>query len=481
MQKLGIAILALGSLVAGSAMAADMALKAPAPAAAVYSWTGFYIGGGGGYGMWSGDTTTVDPVTGRCALCATQTQGGRGGFGTVYGGYDYQFASRFVAGVFADGDFGDISGTLQDQDPFFAGTLSLRNSWAVGARLGYLLTPSIMTYVNAGYTNASFSGVNMFDTRTSIASVFSTPSFRRDGWFVGGGAEMMVAPSWILKAEYRLADYGRQTLADTSPPAASIVENSITIHPYVQTFRTGLAYKFNTPGGASFAEPLPAPVNWTGVYLAGGGGYGMWAANTTTVAAPGQLCFACLPFPQTQGGRGAFGTVGFGYDYQFNDRFVAGVLADADFGDIHGTIQDQQPFFGGRIALRQAYAVGARLGYLPTSSVMAFVSGGYASATFSGAAMNSTFNNATTGSVTDGFTRDGWFVGGGAETSILPNVFAKMEYRYADYGSTTLADHPVSGLGGAQNSITFHPVVQTVRTTLSYKFNWGSAPVVAKY
>ncbi len=460
-------------------MAADMPLKAPAPAAAVYSWTGFYIGGGGGYGMWSGDTTTVDRLTGACFLCTTQTQGGRGGFGTVYGGYDYQFASRFVAGVFADGDFGDIKGTLQDQNPFFAGSLSLRDAWAVGARFGYLLTPAVMTYVNAGYTNAGFSSVNMFDTRTSVATQFSTPSFRRDGWFVGGGAEMAVLPNWVVKAEYRLADYGRQTLVDSNG-LGGFQSQSITIHPYVQTFRTGLAYKFNTPGGAGFDAPPPAPVNWTGVYLAGGGGYGMWTADTTTVAPPGRPCFVCLPFPQTQGGRGAFGTVGIGYDYQFSDRIVAGVLADADFGDIHGTIQDQEPFFGGRIALRQAYAVGARLGYLPTSSVMGFVSGGYASATFSGAAMNSTFNNATSGFVADGFTRDGWFVGGGAETSILPNVFAKMEYRYADYGSTTLVDHPVSGLG-VQSSITFHPVVQTVRTTLSYKFNWGSAPLIAKY
>ncbi len=48
----------LGALAVGSAMAADMPVKAPmlmkAPPPA-YSWTGCYIGGGGGYGMWNQD------------------------------------------------------------------------------------------------------------------------------------------------------------------------------------------------------------------------------------------------------------------------------------------------------------------------------------------------------------------------------------------------------------------------------------------
>src|SRR5262249_42313719 len=44
-----------------SVMAADMPLKAPAPPPApVYNWTGCYVKGGGGYGMWNQDTTGFD-------------------------------------------------------------------------------------------------------------------------------------------------------------------------------------------------------------------------------------------------------------------------------------------------------------------------------------------------------------------------------------------------------------------------------------
>ena len=49
---------AILALFAGSAMAADMPVKAPMLMKApppVYSWTGCYFGGGAGYGMWNQD------------------------------------------------------------------------------------------------------------------------------------------------------------------------------------------------------------------------------------------------------------------------------------------------------------------------------------------------------------------------------------------------------------------------------------------
>ena len=119
MKKIALALTAMAALT-GSAVAADMApryAKAPAPMpVAVASWTGCYIAGGGGYGLWNQENTTYDPrTTPRTQLTATTTAGGRGYFGTVGGGCDYQFSLgnwQMVIGAFGDYDFASIKGTF---------------------------------------------------------------------------------------------------------------------------------------------------------------------------------------------------------------------------------------------------------------------------------------------------------------------------------------------------------------------------------
>jgi outer membrane immunogenic protein len=99
------------------------------------SWTGFYIFGGGG-GLWAADQQVRDTPTGL-PLTVSQRQGGSGWFGTVGLGYDWQFNQTWVAGVFADGQFGSIKGTLQDPTSSvgafgISSPQKLEDSWAVG-------------------------------------------------------------------------------------------------------------------------------------------------------------------------------------------------------------------------------------------------------------------------------------------------------------------------------------------------------------
>src|SRR5260370_17446143 len=90
-----------GALMAGSAMAADMPVKAPimrAPPPPVFSWTGCYIGGGGGYGMWNQETfheTAPCPV----ANSPTKTGGGPGWFGHVHTRSPYLLIPRLTTTV----------------------------------------------------------------------------------------------------------------------------------------------------------------------------------------------------------------------------------------------------------------------------------------------------------------------------------------------------------------------------------------------
>ena len=246
MKKLLLAATAL-SLFAGSAMAADMPAYGPAyksaPPAPAYSWTGFYLAAGGGYGQWTADTTTVSPTTGICVLCVEQRQGGRGWFGTVGAGFDFQVSERIVLGVLTDYDFGNLKGTIQDQTPFFAGEIKQRSAWAVGARAGWLVTPRLLSYFTAGYTQARFSDAPMVSTFNGAATPFSTAAFTTSGYFLGGGVEYEVLPGWNWKNEYRVSSYDSRTLRDCTAAGACI--SSITFEPTVQTVRSELVYRFN--------------------------------------------------------------------------------------------------------------------------------------------------------------------------------------------------------------------------------------------
>ena len=103
MKKVLLALTAVAAF-SGSASAADLAArpytKAP-PMAVAPSWTGFYIFGGVGGGVWDADTSIVSSHGGRWhPSTINQQQGGDGWFGTVGAGYDWQFGGNWVAGIF---------------------------------------------------------------------------------------------------------------------------------------------------------------------------------------------------------------------------------------------------------------------------------------------------------------------------------------------------------------------------------------------
>jgi outer membrane immunogenic protein len=248
MKKLVLALTALAALT-GSAVAADLPArtytKAPPPVP-VYNWTGFYIFGGGGYGLWDSNTDTRN--TAGTLLTIQQKTGGDGYFGTAGIGYDWQVNQSWVAGIFADGQFGSIRGTNEDFFSGTAGQMKDRTNAAAGVRVGYLVAPNVLSYVNGGYSYAQFSSTNLLTIGGTPAG--SLPGFNRNGWFVGGGVENNLdifgisAPGWFMKTEYRVAEYSRATLAETTAggvPAGLFV----TADPIVQTVSTSLVYRFN--------------------------------------------------------------------------------------------------------------------------------------------------------------------------------------------------------------------------------------------
>jgi outer membrane immunogenic protein len=258
MKKLALAFVA-ATVLSAPALAADMAprySKAPMMAP-VANWTGFYIFGGAGGGLWAADTDTRVTATGA-PLTVNRTQGGSGWFGTVGLGYDWQFNGPWVVGLLADGQFGSIRGTVTDPVFGVQGTERMQDAWAAGARLGYLVAPNVLSYVNGGYSGSHWSGTNLISSFSGLPVGAHTNSFNRNGWFIGGGVENNLnifginAPGWFMKTEYRSAYYGRQSLAGLVDGTNAPIGVSVNFRPWVQTVSTSLVYRFNTPVVAKY-------------------------------------------------------------------------------------------------------------------------------------------------------------------------------------------------------------------------------------
>jgi outer membrane immunogenic protein len=256
MKKFVLALTAIAAMT-GSASAADLAArpytKAPMVAAAP-SWTGFYIFGGGGGGIWDANNGVQSTITGACIICTNTKLGGDGWYGTVGAGYDWQATPSWVFGVFADGQFGSLKGSIQDLGLGITGSEKMKSAWAVGARLGYLVAPNVLSYVNAGYTGTYWSGSTLLTGAAGVPSGLHTNNFNRGGAFVGGGVENslnifgIAAPGWFMKTEYRLDYLNNKNINELTDAGNISNGRDINFKPLVQTISTSLVYRFNWSG-----------------------------------------------------------------------------------------------------------------------------------------------------------------------------------------------------------------------------------------
>ena len=221
MKKLVLALTAVAAFT-GSASAADLGArpyaKAPVPVAPAYNWTGFYIFGGGGGGLWAADQS-VQATGANIPLTIDQRQGGSGWFGTVGIGYDWQFngplGRRRVRGRPVRQHQGHSSGP--DRSGW---TGSEKTGGRVGGWCAGRLPGSAERSVLREWWLLRFSLVGHDVSRTLAGHPAGahTDSFNRNGWFIGGGVENnlnifgITAPGWFMKTEYRSAFYDRKSI-----------------------------------------------------------------------------------------------------------------------------------------------------------------------------------------------------------------------------------------------------------------------------
>lgn len=122
-----------------------------------------------------------------------------------------------------------------------------------------------------------------------------------------------------------------------------------------------------------------------------------------------------------------------GYDWQHRN-LVIGVEGEitGSTGRVSNSPRDAAALGYGRVKAGRDIYAGARIGTLLNPTTMVYAKGGYANTRLDLTASDGTTE---TGSH---FNLDGYRVGAGIEKAIGPHTYAKIEYRYSNYGKARL-------------------------------------------
>lgn len=163
-------------------------------------------------------------------------------------------------------------------------SFAVKTSWdaSIRARLGYLVNPTTLLYLTGGAAWMKVEQTSRCDT--ALQPLFTAPGFIsaevggcapglrspavitqstvKPGFTIGAGGETKLWSNWILRGEYRYADYGRANFTTTRSCAGSatisapgfgvltvncfetdVARNSLRLQTHSAMF--GLAYTFN--------------------------------------------------------------------------------------------------------------------------------------------------------------------------------------------------------------------------------------------
>ena len=232
-------LIALGA--AAPALAADLAArpytKAPAMIAAVYDWSGFYIGVNGGWGSSHNSWDSNAPF-----LVGSEGSHDATG-GTVGGqvGYRWQ-AGTWVFGLEAQGNWADFSGSnVSVRFPGFVNTSKIDAFGLFTGQIGYAAN-NVLFYVKGGAAVTSDS-YRINTVAGTLAGV--TGDDTRWGGTVGVGLEYAFAPNWSVSIEYDHLFMQDRTYGFATPAGTAFGNDRIRQDVDLVTAR--LNYRFGGP------------------------------------------------------------------------------------------------------------------------------------------------------------------------------------------------------------------------------------------
>jgi outer membrane immunogenic protein len=241
--KLAVTLSGLALLVAGSASAADMPVKAPRAPAYIpaYSWTGIYLGVHGGVlaGESNSSVTSETPLSGTFGKSYDPS----GGFIGAHAGFLYQFGNGFVLGLEGDVDhpWAEGDGAPQPSELLIAsqafGEAEIKWTASVRGRFGYAFDRTLL-YATGG---VAFAKLDHSLTMQSQLPGGYDRSADLVGWTVGAGLAQAFTNHLSGFVEYRYTDYGHDSFNNVDIGGGPTANGTINLKTHM--IRAGLSFK----------------------------------------------------------------------------------------------------------------------------------------------------------------------------------------------------------------------------------------------
>jgi outer membrane immunogenic protein len=286
MRKLLLAGVGAAVVAAAPALAADLPaapVAAPVVAPAPWSWTGFYVGGNGGYSWGNADANgnvavavSVNGIPFTTNVRTPQSAGGtdsvNGWLGGGQAGFNWQ-TGALVVGIEADiqatgqrgsNTFCTNGATTCPAGPFLFGTAPFQLT--VDQKLAWFGTARgrigaggdrFLFYVTGG---AAVGEIKADDASVGslaplpVPAALGSANYTKVGWVVGFGVEARLIDNWTAKLEYLYTDLGSfndtLTTSGSLGTATSTVTTAFNSRLTDSIVRVGLNYKFG------WAEPV---------------------------------------------------------------------------------------------------------------------------------------------------------------------------------------------------------------------------------
>jgi len=230
-------------LTSGSALAADMAVKAPPPSP--YNWTGIYIGGQIG-SVRDSAGWFEDASGGAFAGFKDDSVKASSWLAGAQAGYNYQ-AGWAVFGVQADASGANMSTSsscfLEFPAIFQTCSTSIKALGTVTGRIGAAFDKS-MVYVLGGW---AWEREKLTDGCSNCFIVPGVANYHETagGWTVGAGFEYALTQNWSAFVQYNHVDFGTRDLTFVSTLA--IIPNfTENIREHLDIVKLGINYRFAT-------------------------------------------------------------------------------------------------------------------------------------------------------------------------------------------------------------------------------------------